>query len=184
MNDRTKPDAAVEVAREQIEEEVVEEIVTLSTGVRAKFIPVAASLIQQVQAKIRDPDVPMETVEGKGDRKFPNPGNPEYLRKVEEADSERALAAVDAMIMFGVELVDPIPDNGWDKRLKYLEKRGLLDLTDFDLSDEMDKEFLFKRLIAVASSDLMKIGIKAGISTEEVAVVAASFQGDSGGDAD
>ena len=184
MSDRQNPGAAVEVAKEQLKEEVVEEVITLSTGVRAIFIPVAASLIQQVQAKIKDPDVPMETVEGKGDRKYPNPGNPEYIRKVEEADSERALAAVDAMIMFGVELVDPIPDNGWDTKLKYLEKRGLLDLSEFDLQDEMDREFLFKRLIAVASADLIKISIKAGVNAEEVAAAAASFPGNEGGESD
>ena len=83
--------------------------------------------------------------------------------------------------MFGIELVDDIPDNGWDKKLKYLERLGHLDLTEFDFKDELDRDFLYKRYIAVGSDDLVKIARMGGLQPEDLDAADASFPGDESG---
>ena len=78
-----------------------------------------------------------------------------------------------------MELVDPLPEgDGWLKRLKLLERRGGLDLSGYDLDDEIDREFLYKKFVAVGSEDLAEIGKLSGISREAVRAAEDSFPGD------
>jgi len=151
--------------------------VTLSTGVRARIVPVAATLLEEVAARIPAPEVPVWHNPDK-DRDEPNPLHPRYIEAEAKANRDRGLAAIDAMVMFGVELVDGLPDDdGWLDKLKFLEKKGLLSLDDYDVSDPVDKEFLYKRFIAVASADLALISRRSGITPEEIARAAGSFPG-------
>lgn len=170
--------AAVQVAKEKAASE--EKITTLSTGVRAILVPVAASLIQAVTSKIKDPEIPIWHDPDK-DRDVPNPTDPTYLKQIQEASEARAMAAVDASVMFGIELVDDIPDNGWDKKLQYLERLGHLNLTEFDFSDELDRDFLYKRYIAVGSDDLIKIARMGGLQPDDLDAADASFPGEENG---
>lgn len=173
--------AAVQVAKEKAASE--EKITTLSTGVRAILVPVAASLIQAVTSKIKDPEIPMWHDPDK-DRDVPNSTDPTYLKQIQEASEARAMAAVDASVMFGIELVDDIPDNGWDKKLQYLERLGHLNLTEFDFSDELDRDFLYKRYIAVGSDDLIKIARMGGLQPDDLDAADASFPSEENGVSD
>jgi len=170
--------AAVQVAKDLDVKK--EKITTLSTGVRAVLLPVAASLIQAVTSKVKDPEIPIWHDPDK-DREVPNPNDPTYLKQIQEAAEARAMAAVDASVMFGIELVDDIPDNGWDKKLKYLERLGHLDLTEFDFKDALDREFLYKRYIAVGSDDLVKIARMGGLQEEDLDAADASFPSNESG---
>lgn len=151
--------------------------ITLPTGVKALIMPVSASLISEVTGSVKTPVVPIWHNEDKG-RDEPNPSDPAYMEALEDMERERGMAAIDAMIMFGVELVDGLPqDDGWLKKLKYLEKRGRLVLEGYDLNDSMDLEFLYKRYIAVDSSVLEMITEASGVSPEEIDLAESSFPG-------
>jgi len=169
-----KLNPAVEVAkaRRGMEESGIE---TLSTGIRARIVPVAASLIDEAVARIRDPQVPVIMNKDKG-REEENPLDPVYLKAVADAQRKRVRAGLDVMIMFGIELADGVPeDDAWVKRLQLMEKMKYLDLGEFDFKDPIEREFLYKSFIAVASTDLIRLGVLSGISRKEVSEAAANF---------
>lgn len=156
----------------------------LSTGVRARIVPVAASLIEEVTRRVEDPEVPIWHDPDR-DKDIPNPDHPVYLRELEEARRQRGEAAMEAMILFGVELIDGLPeDDGWLDKLKFLDKRGMLDLSGYDLDDPLDKEFVYKRYIAVGSADFIRIGRESGLSEEGIRAAGDTFRGDEARDAD
>lgn len=158
----------VEVAktRQQADEG---DILTLSTGVRVKVCPVSASLIAEVQGRIPYPDPPTFWVEAKG-RDEPNSSDPHYKRLCDEVDQERGQAALDAFVMFGLELVDGLPDDdGWIRKLQMLG-------VDFDADDEVICEFHYKKHVAVAASDLETVQM-ASLSPGRIADKEASFRG-------
>jgi hypothetical protein len=166
------PAVAVAKAKRGSDENGIE---VLSTGIRARIVPVAASLIDEAMARIRDPQVPVFMNEDKG-RKEENPLDPVYLEALADARRKRIRAGLDVMIMFGVELADGVPeDDGWVKRLRLMEKMGYLDLGEFDFDEPVEREFLYKSFIAVASADLIRLGVLSGISRTEVAEAAANF---------
>ena len=159
-------------------------VVTLSTGVVVRLHPVSSSLVEEMKAAIEMPKVPVVYIEEK-EREEENPNDPRYIEAVEEVNRKRADAIFDALCTFGVELVDGLPEDGlWIKKLKLLERRGALDLSGFNLEDEFDLEFLYKRYVAVAGTDLQLIGGLHGFRPMEVARARAMFLGDETGDAD
>jgi hypothetical protein len=153
-------------------------IVVLSTGVKAKISAVASNLIDKVTARYPDPDVPMFYNEDK-ERDEPNPADPDYLKAKTEATKKRGEATIDAMILFGVELVDGMPeDESWLTKLQYLEKIGQLDLSEYDLEDPMEREFIYKKLVVIGTDDIFKILTLSGVSEEAVRRQMESFQGE------
>lgn len=162
--------------KKRISRPEVEEI-TLTTGYRARISPVSASLIDDVTSLIKDPPVPFYHNEDK-DRDEPNPGDPGYVLELAATEKRRGIAAMDALIMFGVDLLDPIPEDGkWLKKLKFMEKRGMLNLCDYDFDDNDDVEFLFKRYIAISAEDLLSVGSISGIRGDDVEAAEKSFRG-------
>jgi hypothetical protein len=152
----------------------------LTDGTRVRVTPVSAALIDEVSSRIKDPPIPMYRNEEKG-RDEPNPVDPKYLEGVQEAQNKRGTAAIDAMVMFGIELVDGLPeDEGWLGKLKWLEKRGSVDLSEYDMNDPVEKEFVYKRFVACAGEILEAITRVSGISGEDIARAEASFRGAEG----
>ncbi len=157
---------AVQVAKRSREDDFT----ILSTGLKAKILPVAASLLQEVTTRIKDPKMPMWKDPDKG-YEVENPTHPDYVVALQEANTERGIAATDAMIMFGLELIDPIPtDNIWAKKLNFL---GIT----FNVDDEFEREFAFKKYIACGADDLLEIGRRAGLNQEDIDTAVDSFQG-------
>jgi len=181
MTDKaTVKNEAKRIARGQGDSEVV----TLSTGVVVRLSPVSSSLVEELKAAVPMPAVPVVFIAEK-EREEENPNDPRYIEAVEEANRKRADAIFDALCIFGVELVDGLPeDDAWLKKLRLLEKRAALDLSGFDLEDEFDLEFLYKRYVAVAGTDLQLIGGLHGFRPLEVARARAMFLGDEGRGAD
>ena len=150
--------------------------VTLSTGVRARIKTVAASLIDRVTSRLVEPEVPMEMNPDK-QREEPNPLSPKYASAVKEYNKSRGEAAIEAMVMFGVDLIDPVPDKKeWLDKLQFLAKHERLDLSQYDLESPIDLEYLYKIFIAVGVQDLALIMASASIPTEAINRAAESFQ--------
>jgi hypothetical protein len=156
--------------------------VQLSSGYWAIVRPVAPSLIADVQSEIDDPEVPKVFIEDKG-RHEDNPSDPTYLRALERAENDRMMAALDVMVLFGFELVEEdgspfeIPEGNWIRNLRYLEKRGRINLSEYDLEDPYDREFLFKRFVAIGNQDIGLASKASGMTEEDIAKAEKSFQG-------
>lgn len=162
-----KENPAVTVAKEQ---ESSSGIHTLSTGIRVRFRGVSGSLIDEVRSRIEFPEVPRIFDEDK-QRELENPNDPVYLREVERTETRRNLAATDAMILFGVELVDPVPeDDDWVKRLKFVN-------IEFDADDALTREFAYKKYVAFGVSDIQKLLAASMVSQEGIKQAEASFPG-------
>lgn len=177
--------AAVDAAKKRrAEKKELGTIFTLSTGIRVRIVPVAAHLIDDAMFEIKDPPVPRQDL-GKG-REEPNPLDPEYKRALADAEHARGVAASDTLILMGVQLIDGMPeDDDWLKQLKFLEKLGHFEaLSKFDLKDEMDKEFVFKKYYAISARDIPLIGNASGMSQEEIDLAVRGFQGDEGDGSD
>jgi hypothetical protein len=173
--------AVVETAKD-LKKKAVE--VTLSTGVRARIKTVAASLIDRVTSRILEPEVPMEHNSDK-DRDEPNPQSPKYIAAIKKYNKDRGQAVINAAVMFGVELIDPIPPTSeWLDQLKFLEKQGDLDLAGYDLENSINVEYLYKAFIAIGYEDLKLVIESAGIPTEEMTKSERSFQRDDARTAD
>jgi hypothetical protein len=167
---------AVEVAKEKRDGE--SGIHILSTGVSVRLVNVSSATISEIVEKITYPEVPVYHNERKG-RDEPNPLDPAYINAVEQTGLERGNALMDAVVLFGVELVDGLPDaDKWLKKLRLLARRGHLDLSEFDLEDEIDLEFLYKKHFAIGTSDWSDLMRLSGISQDAIDKAAESFQGD------
>lgn len=158
--------------------ETGEEFVTLADGRRGRIVPVSSSLISSVVSSIPEPDIPEVFIEAKG-RSEPNPNDPGYLRALGDYERDRGIATMDAMVMFGLELIDGLPeDEGWLKKLTYMDRRGILDvdLEDFDLEDELDREFLYKKYILGNAALVSKITRISGLTEEDIVTAEDSFR--------
>ena len=174
----TSHNPVLDVARYQ--RQLDETIITLADGRRGKVVPVTASLLEQVSSKILDPDPPMVKIDRGDGREYSeeNPNDPKYLRDLTKIGRKRGSTAVGAMVMFGLELPDGLPqDDGWLKRLRQMQRLGLLEFADVDLDDPLDQEFLYKRLIAADAFVVNAIGEVSGLTPEDIEEAEASFQG-------
>lgn len=171
-----QPHPALAVAKERPKSGAV---IELSTGYKARLVPVAGFLLTEVAGRIADPEVPMWANPDKEGRLEPNPSDPAYLRAVAAADRRRAEAVMDAMLLFGVQIEGELPTaDEWLPKLDRMERLGHLDLSAFDLNDPMDAMFLFKRYVAVSADDLSEIMRRSGVTQEAIAQAAKSFPGD------
>ncbi len=157
---------AIEVAKKKATD--VDAIVTLSTGVRVRITSVSGSLVDEIQNLIKEPSIPVWHNPDK-DRDEPNPNDPEYLTAVAKCQHDRTMSSIDAMILFGVELVDGMPeDKGWLKKLKFIGIK-------VDEADSFSIEFAYKKYIVVGAPDLPVVLSKTGIAPGDVENAVASF---------
>ena len=171
----SKKNAAINAVRDRKSGYDPDRIYTLATGVRAKLRAVPAALITDATSRIKEPQVPMWENKDKG-REELNPNDLQYLREVEEYNQAQGNAALDTMLIAGVELVDPIEKDGhWLKRLRFAERRGLVDLSEYDLDDELELDYVYKRYHAVSAADMTLIGGLSGISKEDISAAENSF---------
>ena len=147
----------------------------LSTGVIGRIVPVGASLVDDVVASINDPKVPTFFNEDKG-REEENPLDPDYLEELVRTSRRRAIAAMETLLLFGLELEAIPPDDEWLPRLKLMAKRGHITLEGFDLDDPLERELIYKKYIAVGTADLIQIGQQAGLTSRDVEEAARSFK--------
>lgn len=180
-----KTSPAVVEAKERRTRQKKDGIITLSTGVRIKLSAVPPGLVEDVVAQIKDPPVPMFYDEER-EREYPNPADPGYVKALQQVERDRSVAMIEAVILFGIDLVDGLPEDGaWLKKLRFMGKRGTFDLSGYDLDDELDKEFLFKRYICLGNADDLAILVSSvqGIEPQDVENARRTFLDDKNGEA-
>jgi hypothetical protein len=143
----------------------------LGTGHWALVKPVSIAIIQEAQASVEMPKVPLWYDKDK-DREHENPNDPAYLVALQDVGMARGVAAMDAVILFGVELVNEdgtpyeIPGNDWVAKLKLMERLGTLSLSNYDFDDTTTVDFLYKRFVAVSGGDLKFITEVSGLEQD------------------
>lgn len=182
MTDEVKERAKELARRDGLGEDHVH---VLSTGVRVLLKPVSSMLIEDMRAAIPIPDVPIWHNEDKG-RDEENPNDPKYLQAVQDAQARRGAVTLDALALFGVDLADGMPeDDTWLKKLKMLERLGHLSLRNYDLEDTFEREFLYKRWVAISQADYgLLMTLASSVPASEVRRARRSFLGDKEPDAD
>jgi hypothetical protein len=128
----------IEVAKDQ-KPITKEDVHTLESGVRVRLQTVSPALINE-------PVVPIVEKNGK---EYPNPLDPGYHAALERYEQERGAAALDAVVMFGLELVDGMPED--DLWLRKLQMIGV-EIDD----DPITQEFYYKKYIALGG-DLQQL---------------------------
>lgn len=108
--------------KEALEGEIVEkDIHVLSSGVKVRFKPVNSMTIQRAGDSVAIPAVYEQAITQPNGavRYVQNPNHPDYQKKIDEAEKERSLKSLEAMVLFGVELVDDLPaDDEWLEDLR------------------------------------------------------------------
>lgn len=165
----------LEVAKEIRESESEKGILTLTTGVRIRYHPINPSVFTEVLAKMKPPRPPKVFIESKG-KEEDNPLDPTYLAEMDNWQGERANALMETFALFGCELVDGLPkDEGWLKRLRILERLGRLDLSAYDLTDELDLSFLYIKNVAFGPDDWSAVFRAFNVTSEGVEASSAGF---------
>jgi hypothetical protein len=172
--------AVIDTAKEQSNNGVEQDgITTLKSGIRVRFKPVPPYTINAVQSKIKDPVVPMVPhTDAPNDptKRIPNPVHPHYLEEKRNVQQKRVDASMNAMVLFGVELVDPLPgDDTWLKNLIYLD---VIDEKEISAIDEISKELYYKKYVVLDGEMLDQLRKHAGVTEEQVAAAMKSFRDD------
>jgi hypothetical protein len=154
------PDQAViQTAKDQPLEK--DDIHTLRSGVKVRMRPVSPALVNDAMLRVPMPQVPKVWSEQRG-KELPNPLSPDYVESMDRYQREQGQAALNAAIMFGIELVDGLPEDGrWIKQLQML---GF----EFDASDVVECEFYFKKHIAMTTQDLQEMQASLGVTPEGI----------------
>ena len=170
----TKTDALTAV-KEIRDREDADGVLTLTTGVRVRYIPVNPATFTEILATMKPPKPPEVWLETKGRFEL-NPLDPTYLGEMDNWQGDRATAMMDAFALLGVELVDGMPeDTGWLKKLLMLQRLGRLDLSNFDLEDDMDLAFLYIKNVAFGPEDWGAVFRAFNVTKEGVEGAQAGF---------
>lgn len=146
-----------------------------STGVKIMLKAAPALLIEQAQSMVESPEIPTQEIDGKTVK---NELHPDYQKALVEFERERSMAALDAMIMFSVELPEGLPeDDTWIKQLKFLQKHNRFSLNGYDIDDKDDREFIYKRYIALSNDEFQLVSQINGIKQEDVDSFTDTFPG-------
>jgi hypothetical protein len=132
---------------------------TFSTGVKIRIKPVSSMIIQRAQEAVPLPPVFLQAVPGpNGTVKFAdNPNHPDYIERKREAESQRGIKAIEAMILYGVELVDGLPaDDEWLEDLGMvtdLQKYYTLNAEGQHVINAKAKKLLYVMNVAALTGD-------------------------------
>jgi hypothetical protein len=139
-----------------------------------KAIPVA--IISDVTNRIPEPIIPVWH-NPEYDRDEQNPNDPAYIRAKEEVDRKRGEAMIDATVMFGIELPEGVPPTEkWLPKLKFMEKRGQIDLASYDLGDQLELEFVFKRYVIANIALINYIQNMSSVTPEDIGRAGRPFR--------
>lgn len=178
---RTSTKAALETARGIKSRDSGADRILTAKGVRIKLTSVPAGVFTKVRSKIPEPQIPTWHNE-EYDRDELNPNDPEYLAALNKANEERAEAVIDACALFGIELLDGMPSsNEWLDKLRFMEKLGNFELGEFDLTDSLTREFVFKRYYIATMGMIAEIQHKSAVTEEDVEEQAVPFRGEEEG---
>lgn len=148
----------------KMREDKSDKIKTLTSGVRVLINSISNFEIQEMSMSIADPPPPIIRDPETG-RDFENVDDPNYIKAKYATDIKRGLLTLDA-VLIGVELVDGLPDDSeWIPVLNFKAKRGIIDISDLDFNNPIEKEFAYKKYVAFvdkADWELLQSKIDAG----------------------
>lgn len=177
---KTAVEAVVEVARKH-ENASQNNILDLPSGHRVEIRAVSVALIQEVMQSIPDPLPPTFTNKETG-KEEANLGSPVYYQDRLKVTRLREQASSDAMIYFGVKLLSPMPDTDeWLNEFQWYVKRMKLPFELGDLTDPINKQFLFKKYILADTDVIFHISQLSNVTEEQVASSRKTFRGDKAG---
>jgi hypothetical protein len=166
--------SAIETARELADESQDDLWEVDGYQFRPKAIPVA--IISDVTNRIPEPDVPVWH-DPEYDRDVENPNDPAYIRAKSEVDRKRGEAMIDATVMFGIELPGGVPPTEkWLPKLEFMEKRGQVDLSGYNLDDELELEFVFKKYIIANIALINFIQNMSSVTPEDIGQAGRPFR--------
>ena len=150
--------------------------VRTSGGYAVKFHPVAANVLREARARIPDPLMHTFTHPDSG-KEMENPAHPEYIQELAAVEEKRIQASMNAMLLFGLELVDPVPeDNEWLMKLKHI---GLVSDKEYaeaiGAEGKFLRELLYKNYIVSDAGVLNELAKVSGVTQEMIAQARASF---------
>lgn len=150
-----------------------QEVYILANGARARVRSVSPALIDEVISKIKAPEVPMVYIEDKG-REEPNYLDPKYVAAIEEADRKRGQAAIQAAVLFGIELLDEIPNDGWWEKLKLI---GIIDDNrNYEDLSNLERTVTYLKFVAAGNEDFQRIMRMSGVRQEDITAAEDSFR--------
>jgi hypothetical protein len=165
---------AIETARELADDTQDDLWEVEGYTIRVKAIPVA--IISDVTSRIPEPPIPVWHNE-EYNRDEQNLSDPAYIQAKGEVDQKRGQAMIDATVMFGIELPDGVPPTEkWLPKLKFMEKRGQVDLSEYDLNDSLELEFVFKRYIIANIGLINYIQEMSSVMPEDVVKAGKPFR--------
>lgn len=144
----------------------------LSTGVVLKLKKFSFMRVQSILSKFKDPEIPLVYDKERG-RDLRNPDDPTYLAKKAEVETERMMAVVDAIAVFGTDIESvpngfPLPsDDSWIDELEFVN------VVTVDRTSELARKLNWIKYVAVRDpEDLVKIanefGVQMGTAEKEV----------------
>jgi hypothetical protein len=79
--------------------------------------------------------------------------------------------------MFGIDLPDGVPPTEkWLPKLEFLEKRGQVDLSSYDLSDPLELEFVFKKYVIANIALINYIQNMSSVTPEDIGEAGRPFR--------
>ena len=163
----------------EIEEEVTkkaqDDIVTLASGHRIRYRPVALNAIRKVQAKVADPPVPMMPHPDDPTRQIEDKTSVKHREALQMKAEERLEVTLNVLFLRGLELLDPLPSNEiWLDELVLL---GLVEAEEPESASVLQKELWYKKYVIAADADVFtKLYGLLGISEEVIAQSRAAFK--------
>jgi len=147
---------------------------TTQSGIRVRIRPVAAFLIAEVQQQIEDPEMRTFKHPETG-QMLENPDHPEYQTEMREVQQARLDAATDALLMFGVQLLDGLPDDDeWLEEVHYILSRSGTEI-NLDTDNKKEKELLYKKYVVADASLITRVSQISGVTQESVDTAKDTF---------
>lgn len=164
---------ALEV-EEKVTKQAQDDIVTLASGHRVRFVPVPHNTLREVQAKIVDPPIPTIPHPEDKTRQIENPMSITYRETLERNKEERLKVVLNALFLFGLELLDPLPaDRTWLDKLVLLE---LINAEEIEGASVLQQELWYKKYVIADASVFDKLYGTLGVSEEAIAQARAAFK--------
>lgn len=164
--------------KEKKEKKPQDDIVVLMSGIRVRYRPVGANAIREVQSMIPDAVIPTYTDPNTG-KEEPNPAHPKYAAELKEVDALRTTAAMDVLMLRGIELVDEIPEDlTWLDQFVFLKLISKED-AKFAQNNPIALELYYKKYVVADANVITQLGQLAGVTQEMIAEARDSFPSDS-----
>jgi len=172
--DRAEAEQLALEVKEEVTKQAQDDIMTLASGHRVRFVPVPHNTLREARAKIVDPPIPMIPHPEDKTRQIENPMSVTYRETILHNEEERLKVVLDVLFLFGLELLDPLPaDNKWQEKLILL---GLINADEVEGASALQQELWYKKWVISDSTVFEQLYGTLGVSKEAIAQARAAFK--------